>query len=112
MPRTRSDSQDDAYTPLEATDVLPVLSLLCFAASVAARHLSHFLPRALRVYPRGVVAPVFLSLAFALVGLVLALLGRRRPGRRGIAGIGALLNGIVLLLSGLAALGIFWIVRH
>lgn len=107
-----ADVPDEAYAPLEAPDVLPALSLAAFAGALAARPLVRLLPRELRIYPYGVLAPAAIALGFALVGLLCALFALRRGRRRPLARIGALLNGIVLLLSGLAALGVFWILRR
>lgn len=107
-----SAERDDAYAPLEAPDVLPALSLIAFAGALAARPLVRLLPRELRIYPYGVVAPALLAAAFALLGLVFALLAARRDRRRALARLGVLLNGIVLGLSALAALGVYWILRR
>lgn len=107
-----SSERDEAYAPLEAPDVLPALSLLAFAGSLAARPLVRLLPRELRIYPYGVLAPALLAAAFAALGLVLGLLAARRSRRRPLARLGVLLNSIVLGLSVLAALGVFWILRR
>jgi len=104
--------RDDAYLPLEAPDLVPALSLLCFAGSVAARPLSGLLPRALRGYPYGALAPALLAAAFAILGVALGLVGLRRARRRALARLGLLLNGIVLGLSVLAAVGVAWILRR
>lgn len=112
MKRPRSDAADEAYSPLEAPDILPLLSLVAFSAAIAARPLARLLPRALRVYPWGVLAPALIAVAFALVGFVLALFSARRRSRRGLARIALLLNGIVLGLTALALLASIWILKR
>jgi len=92
--------------------VLPALSLAAFAGALAARPLMRLLPRELRIYPYGVLAPAAIAFGFALFGLICALFALGRGRRRALARIGALLNGIVLALSGLAALGVYWILRR
>jgi len=104
--------RDDAYAPLEASDVLPALSWICFSFALAARPLARLLPRQFRVYPWVAIAPTALSAAFALLGLTLALVALRRARRRGLAKLGVALNAIVLGLTALAALGISWILRR
>lgn len=111
MKSPRSEAADEAYSPLEAPDILPLLSLLAFAAAIAARPLARLLPRALRTYPWGVLAPAMTAVAFALLGFVLALVSARRR-RRSLARIALLLNGIVLGLTGLALLAAIWILRR
>jgi hypothetical protein len=108
----KSTERDGAYAPLEAPDILPLLSLLCFSGALAARPLVRLLPRDWRLYPWGLAAPALLATGFALVGLLLALVSRHRASRRGLARVGVLLNGIVLALSALAAAGVFWILRR
>lgn len=105
--------RDNAYAPLEGSDVLPILSWVCFATALAARPIVRFLPASLRPYPWGVLAPAALSAAAALVGLALALLALRgTPRRRGLARLGIVLNAIVLVLTGLAAAAMVWILRR
>ena len=112
MKSSRSEAADEAYSPLEAPDVLPLLSLVAFSAAIASRPLARLLPRALRVYPWGVLAPAVMAVGFALVGLVLALASSRRRSRRGLARVALLLNGIVLGLTGLALLAAIWILKR
>jgi hypothetical protein len=109
---SRAEAADEAYAPLEAPDVLPLLALLAFAAAIAARPLARLLPRAWRVYPWGVLAPSLIAVGCALAGFLLALVAARRPGRRGLARVALLLNGIVLGLTGLALLAGIWILRR
>lgn len=105
--------RDNAYAPLEGPDVLPLLSWLCFATALASRPIVRVLPASLRPYPYGILAPAALSAAAALVGLLLALLALRgAPRRRGLARLGIVLNAIVLVLTGLAALAMVWILRR
>ena len=107
-----ASERDEAYAPLEAPDLLPLLSWLCFAGSLVSRPLSRLLPRELRVYPYGVLMPVAVAGGLALVGLLLATWAMRRARRRGLARIGLFLNAVVLGLTTLAALGMFWIFRR
>jgi hypothetical protein len=104
--------RDDAYAPLEAPDVLPLLSWLCFAGTLVSRPLSSLLPSQLRAYPYGVLMPVAMAGGLALLGLLLAAWGMRRARRRGLARVGLFLNAVVLGLTTLAALGMFWIFRR
>lgn len=101
--------RDDAYAPLEAPDALPVLSLLLFAASLAARPLARLLPRDLVSWPRAVLVPVAVALAASALGALLAALALRNPRRRGIGRLALLLNGIVLILTALAGAAMIWI---
>ncbi|GMU66970.1 MAG: hypothetical protein AMXMBFR36_32440 [Acidobacteriota bacterium] len=101
--------RDDAYAPLEAPDALPVLSLLLFAASLAARPLARLLPRDLVPWPRAVLVPVALALVASTLGALLAALALRNPRRRGIGRLALLLNGIVLILTALAGAAMIWI---
>jgi len=108
----RTDPPDEAYAPLEAPDVVPLLSFLCFSASLAAKPISRLLPTPLRRYPWGLMAPAAIAALLALLGLMRALWSSRRArGRRGLARIGVFLNAVVLGLTGLAVLGIFFILR-
>ena len=109
----RSEAIDDAYSPLEAPDVVPLLSFLCFSASLAARPIVRLLPPELRRPPWGVLAAPAMAAALALLGFLLALWASRRArGRRGLARIGLFLNGVVLALTGLAVLAIVFILRR
>jgi len=104
--------RDEAYSPLEAPDALPALSLLAFVTALAARPLVGLLPAAMRSYPRAVLLPVALALIASAIGTLLALWALRRPPRRGLARIALLLNGIVLILTALAAAGVVYIIRR
>jgi hypothetical protein len=106
----RSEPSDDAYAPLEAPDIVPLLSFVCFSASLAARPIARLLPLGFRRYPYGVVLPAAIAAGLALLGFLLALWAARRGrDRRGLARIGIFLNGVVLALTALAILGIFLI---
>lgn len=107
-----ASERDDAYSPLEAPDALPLLSWLCFAASLVSRPISRLLPREWRPYPYGVLLPVAIAAALSLLGLLLATWAMRRARRRGLARVGLFLNAVVLALTLLAALGIVWIFRR
>ncbi len=106
----RPEPPDEAYAPLEAPDVVPLLSFVCFSASLAARPIARlFLPELWRS-PWRLIAPAGIAATLALVGLLLALWSSRRAkGRRGLAKIGLFLNGVVLALTGLAVLAIVFI---
>lgn len=105
-----SELTDEAYAPLEAPDVLPLLSFVLFSASLAARPIARLLPPELRRYPWGVIAPAAIAIVLALIGFLLALWSLRRGrNRKGLAKVGLFLNGTVLALTGLAILGIFLI---
>jgi hypothetical protein len=109
----RSEAADEAYAPLEVSDVVPLLSFLCFSGSLVAKPLSRLLPEAMRRYPWGLVAPAAIAAALALAGLLLSLGAlRRKPQRRGLARIGVFLNGVVFALTGLAAIVILLILRR
>ena len=109
----RPDPPDDAYAPLEAPDVVPLLSFLCFSASLAARPIARVLLPAVWRSPWRVIAPVAIAASLALIGLLLALWSSRRAkGRRGLAKVGLFLNGVVLGLTGLAVLAIVFILRR
>jgi len=104
---------DEAYSPLEAPDILPLLSIFLFSLALAAKPLVRLLPLRLRPYPWGVMAPALLAAALAATGFALSYWSARRGGRRrGLARVGLFLNGVVLALTALAALGIFAILRH
>lgn len=107
---SRADPPDEAYAPLEAPDVVPLLSFLCFSASLAARPIARLLLPELWRSPWRVVAPAAIAATLALLGLLLALwASRRAKGRRGLAKIGLFLNAVVLGLTGLAVLAIVFI---
>ncbi len=110
----RGDSRagDDGYAPVETVEAWPVLSLLCFAASLGARLLSRLVPREFRPYPWGVVLPVGIAASLALLGILFALAGLARQRGRGLARIALLLNAIVLVLTVLAALAMVYILRR
>ncbi|HSM13372.1 MAG TPA: hypothetical protein VLA66_04835 [Thermoanaerobaculia bacterium] len=110
-PTPRAD-RDEAYAPLEAPDALPVLALVQFTVALASRPLVRLLPRELRPYPWGILLPVAVTLVASALGALLAAWGIRRSRRPGLARLALLLNGVVLVLSALAALGILWIVRR
>jgi len=104
LARSQLHANDPAYSPLEGSDVLPILSWLCFLATLAARQLARLVPPTLRPYPWGVATPIFVAAAFSLLGILTALAAPRRHGRRRIARLALAVNGFVLLLSGLAGL--------
>jgi hypothetical protein len=110
--RARAPERDEAYSPLEASDTLPVVSLALFGLALAARPLVRLLPRELRPYPWGVVLPVAFALLTATLGALLAAASLRLPRRRGLARLALLLNVTVLALTALTLLAMFWIIRR
>ncbi len=85
-----------------------ILSLFFFAAALGARFLTALIPRELLT---GIIwRPVLTAFSvpfLAMIGLLFALIGLRRPEARGAAKIALFLNATVLLLSGLALWAFF-----
>jgi hypothetical protein len=112
QPTSAAGERDDAYQPLEAPDVLPVLSLLFFAAALGSRPLARLLPRDLVPWPRAVVVPVAIAILASSIGALLAAVSLRNPRRRGIGRLALLLNAVVLVLTALAGAAMIWIFRR
>lgn len=95
---------DGAYASVEAPDAWHVLSLVCFAASLAgkpiARAIAPLFPPMRYLWA---ALPVAVTLALALLGCLLALVGMRRAAIRGASRLALFLNGTVLALTLLAA---------
>lgn len=90
----------------------PVLSFVFFVAALAARVLVGLVPRELRPpLPRPLLA-VLAVLVFSALGLLFGLLGRRNPQTAGTARIAIFLNAVALVLSLLATLAFFVILRR
>ncbi len=103
---------DEGYSEVETSELWPVLSLLCFAGALAAKLLTRLVPRHLLPYPWGVLLPVAIAAGLALLGLLFAGIGLSGRRGRGLARVAFLVNAIVLLLTALAAFGMFWILRR
>jgi hypothetical protein len=100
------------YAPLDLPAGWHVASLLCFAAALGSRLLVVLLPAR---WPSSWMRPLVPGLAgllFALLGLAFGLLGLRNARGRSLARVGVFLNSIVLVLSLLAALAFFAILRR
>lgn len=83
-----------------------VASLVCFAASLGSRFLVKLLPVGHTYFGR-VFLPGYGVFALAGLGLLLGLLGLRRPEARGLAKIGVFLNATVLVLGTLAVVAFY-----
>lgn len=103
---------EEAYAPVDAPEVWPLLSLLCFALALASKPLVRLLPPEWRPYPLFVLLPVAVSVGASLLGLLLAWIGWRRRPSAGLARLALLVNGVVLALAALAAAALVWIVRR
>ncbi len=112
MSGPRATEPEDAYSPVEAPEIWPLAGLVFFALSLASKPLVRLLPAELRPYPAGVLLPVAVSLAAALVGLACSWIGLRRGRKSALARVGMLVNGAVLGLAALAVLALVWIVRR
>lgn len=88
----------DEYEGIGSFALAPLLSLACFAAALGSRWLVALLPPELRPLPRPFLSALAVP-AFALLGVLLALLARRSPAARGAARLALALNAIVLALS-------------
>ena len=103
MPKTPDGSRGpirpgaDEYEGI-SIPLAPMLSLACFAAALGSRYVIGALPPELLVLPRVFLSALAASL-FALVGMLLALLGLRSPSGRGMARLGLAVNGVVFVLS-------------
>jgi hypothetical protein len=103
---------EDAYAPVEAPEAWPVLGLVCFAVSLVSKPIVGLLPHAWRPYPLGVLLPVAVSFAAALLGLLFSWIGVRRARGGALARLGLFVNGAVAGLCALAVLGLVWIFRR
>jgi hypothetical protein len=112
MSAGRREEIEEAYQPVEAPEVWPLLGLLFFALALVSKPLVRLLPAELRPYPLGVLLPVAVSLGSALLGLLCSWVGLRRGRGGALARAGLLFNGAVLALSALAVAALVWIVRR
>ena len=96
------------YAVIALPDAWHVLSLVCFVAALGARFLIALLPQGRGFFYRPVL-PAFSVPVIATIGLLFGLLALRRSETRGTAKIALALNGIVLVLSGLAIAAFFYI---
>ena len=98
----------DEYEGIGALPLAPVLSLACFVAALASRFLVDLVPPEARPLPRVFLTALTVP-AFALLGLLFALLGRRSASGRGLARLALAANLVVLGLSVLAGAAFFLI---
>lgn len=96
------------YAVLRVPDAWHVLSLVFFLAALGSRYLVRFLPSGRGYLYRPVLA-AFLVPLLAGIGLLLGLVGLRRPATRGVARVAVFLNAVVLVLSALALAAFFYI---
>ncbi|MCL4838466.1 MAG: hypothetical protein KJ058_10940 [Thermoanaerobaculia bacterium] len=103
-PAAAPPESDAAYASVEAPDAWHVLSLVCFAGSLAgkpiARAIAPLFPPMRYLWA---ALPVAVTLALSLLGALLALVGMRRAAIRGASRLALFLNGTVLALTLLAA---------
>ena len=111
-PPARPPERDEAYSPLEAPDALPVLSLVLFSVALGARPVVRLLPPGLRPYPWGLLLPVAVALGASLLGGLLAAWSLRGGRRPALARIALLVNAVVVVLTALTAAVLVWIVRR
>jgi fumarate reductase subunit C len=97
------------YGVVSVPDAWHVLSLLCFLASLGARFVAYLMPAGLRGFFYRPVLAALLVPAFAGLGMLFGLIALRKPETRGMARIALGLNGIVLVLSGIALAAFFYI---
>jgi hypothetical protein len=103
---------EDAYAPVEAPEAWPVLGLICFGLSLVSKPLVGLLPPDLRPYPLGVLLPVGVSFASALMGALLSWIGVRRSRGGALARLGLFVNLAVAGLCALAVVALVWIFRR
>jgi hypothetical protein len=112
-PRPLRHYVEGEYATLDLPVGWHVASLLCFAAALGSRLLVVLLLPAR--WPSSWMRPLLPGLAgllFAVLGLAFGLLGLRNARGRSLARVGVFLNSIVLVLSLLAALAFFVILRR
>jgi hypothetical protein len=102
--------EEGEYGAVALPSSWPVLSLLFFAAALAARVFVNLIPREVRPLSRPVLTAVIVP-AFALLGLLCGLLGKRNAQAAGTARLGIFLNAVTLALSFLALFA-YWIILH
>lgn len=97
------------YSTVSLGSAWGVASLLLFAAALGVRQLLGLFPPRLQGYYLLPPLAVRLTPMISLIGVLFALIGLRRGARRTIALLGLALNGIVVALSTLFMLALWWI---
>ncbi len=97
------------YSTVSLGSAWGMISLACFAASMAANQLVSLLPPHLQ--GRYLLPPLVVRIipALTLVGILLGVIGLRRERRRTLALLGIVLNGIVLVLVATFMIGFWWV---
>jgi hypothetical protein len=103
------DSPDGEYGVIRIPDAWHVLSLLCFLAALGARFLIALIPAEVHTFLYRPILTAVTVPAFALVGVCCGLLGLRNPAGRSTARVALFLNGVVLVIGGLAIAAFYWI---
>ena len=97
------------YSTVSLRSTWGIASLLLFAAALAVREILGLLPPRLQGHYLIPPLAVRLTPLLSLVGLLFGLIGLRRGARRTIALFGVGLNGIVLVLSTLFMVVLWWV---
>jgi hypothetical protein len=97
------------YGVIRIPDAWHVLSLLCFLAALGARFLIALIPTEGHTFLYRPILTAFTVPAVALVGVCFGLLGLRNPAGRSTARVALFLNGVVVVIGGLAMAAFYWI---
>ena len=103
------ETDDGEYGVIRIPDAWHVLSLLCFLSALGARFLIALIPAEVHTFVYRPVLTAFSVPAVALVGVFCGLLGLRNPAGRSTARVALFLNGVVLVIGGLAITAFYWI---
>jgi uncharacterized membrane protein HdeD (DUF308 family) len=103
------DTTGGEYGVIKIPDAWHVLSLLCFLCALGARFLTALIPRELSpLFHRPLLTAAAVPV-IALVGLAFGLIGLRNPAGRSTARVALFLNGVTLVLGGLAIAAFYYI---
>jgi hypothetical protein len=103
------DAFGGEYAVIRVPDAWHVLSLLCFLSALGARFLVALVPSELNpLFYRPLLTAAAVPF-LALVGILFGLLGLRSPAGRSTARVALFLNGVVLVIGGLAIGAFYWI---